>query len=275
MNAVDRSGFVSRAQSGDSAAFDALVADALPKAQSVVRRMVGHPEDCEDIVQDATLKAWRSLGSFSGRAQFSTWFVAIAVRQAVDFLRRNKRWRTEAQVAYANLCAESEELSGEVGAVFAAPDFSFEVREHIAYCFACVGRSLPPDEQAALVLREVCRMPAREAASALGISQSVLGHRLSAARQAMTDKYESLCALVNKAGICHQCAGLRAAAPDAKRGGPLPDIADFADRIEAVRDVDPLTGRTRPLHEVFWRRTAEIEDTGAGSTSAGDCGIDD
>ena len=123
------------------------------------------------------------------------------------------------------------------------------------------------------MLRDVCQLSGREAADALGISQSVLGHRLSAARQSMIDKYEGLCALVNKAGICHQCAGLKAAAPEARRGGPLPDIADFAARIAAIREVDPETGRTRPLHDVFWRRTAEIEEAGAGSTEAGDCEV--
>jgi len=268
-------GLVHRARASDRGAFEELLAGALPAARSVVRRLVGHPDDCADILQEATLKAWRSIADFEQRSQFGTWFTAIAARQAVDFLRKAKRWRTEAQVAYANLCAEDETLSSEVGSAFADPDFSFEVREHIAYCFACVGRSLPPDEQAALVLRDVCQMSGREAAEALGISQSVLGHRLSAARQAMIDKYEGLCALVSKAGICHQCAGLKAAAPEAKRGGPLPDVADFAERPAASRAVGPETGKTRPLHDVFWRRTAEVEEKGAGSIDAGDCGVDD
>jgi RNA polymerase sigma-70 factor (ECF subfamily) len=275
METLQGNDLIARARSGDEGAFRTLVAEAAPKARSVVRRLVGHPDDAEDILQDATLKAWQARGEFEERSLFSTWFTAIAARQAVDFLRKAKRWRTEAQVAYANLCAENEELSSEIGAAFAAPDFAFEVREHIAYCFTCVGRSLPPDEQAALVLRDVCQMSGREAADALGISQSVLGHRLSAARQAMVDKYEGLCALVNKAGICHQCSGLRAAAPEAKRGGPIPDIAEFADRLAAIREVDPQTGRTRRMHDVFWRRTAAIEEAGAGSIDPGDCGIDD
>jgi len=96
---------------------------------------------------------------------------------------------------------------------FSQPDFAFEVREHIAYCFACVGRSLPADEQAALVLSDVVEMSARDAARVLGTSESVYRHRLSAARQLMTEKYEGLCALVSKTGICHQCKGLRQIAP--------------------------------------------------------------
>ncbi len=207
-----------RAKEGDAAAMEHLIASAMPQAYRVVRRMIGHPEDTEDIVQDAIVQAVEKLTEFREEASFSTRVTTIASRKAVNHLRRQKRWRTEAQVAYAKLCAASEELSGEVMAAYSDPDFAFKVRKHIAHCFTCVGRSLPPDELAALVLREVIGMSGREAASALGISESVLRHRLSAARRSMGEKYEGLCALVNKQGICHQCKGLRAIAPEDQKG---------------------------------------------------------
>jgi RNA polymerase sigma-70 factor (ECF subfamily) len=256
---------IARARGGDHAAFAALVTPHEPRLKALLRRLVGHPEDSADIHQDALVKAWQGLAGFREEAAFPTWLTAIVTRTALDFLRRQKRWRTEAQVAYANLCAGSETLSGEVMAAASAPDFAFEVREHIGYCFACVGRSLPPDEIAALTLIEVMGLSAREAATVLGISDAVLRHRLSAARAAMTERYEGLCALVNKTGICHQCSGLSQLAPEGKRGAPFPDIAAFADRCAVVREAAP--GSMKGLHDVFWRRTAEIEATGAGSTT--------
>lgn len=266
------------AATGDRGAFDALAAPALPQVRAVVAHMIGHPEDTDDVVQDACVKAWRNISSFHGKSRFSTWLTTIAVRQALDHLRAGKRWRREAQVAYANLCAQSEELSGEVMDAFSAPDFAFDVREHIAYCFVCVGRSLPPDEQAALVLRDVMDLSSREAANVLGVSESVLRHRLSAARAAMTGRYEGLCALVNKQGICHQCKGLSdvAAATGGKPPAP-PAISDLADRMALVRAVAAAPGRrrTRALHDVFWRRTKEIEEKELGSTEPlSDCGRD-
>lgn len=171
--------------------------------------------------------------------------------------------------------AADSAYQNEVLSAYAAPDFSYEVREHVAYCFACVGRSLPPDEQAALVLADVADMSAREAAQILGISQSVFRHRLSAARQAMRDKYENLCALVSKTGMCHQCKGLREIAEGSKRGGPIPDVVDYADRIAVVRGADFANGKTAAFHDIFWRRTKEIEESGAGSTEPENtCGAD-
>lgn len=267
MNAIDPPDrLVGRAQAGDRAAFDRLAAEALPLVRNTVRRMIGHPEDSEDVIQEALVRAWQSIGHFRGDAKFSTWLVSIASRLAIDCLRRQKRWRTEAQIAYANLCFQSQEHQSELLGAYASPEFSFEVREHIAYCFACVGRSLPPDEQAALVLSDVVDMSDRESAKVLGVSESVFRHRLSAARQSMRERYEGLCALVSKTGICHQCRGLKEVAPVARRGGPLPDVADFAERCAIVREADFANGKSARLHDIFWRRTKEIEEEGSVST---------
>jgi len=261
------------AQSGDEAAFGRLTEPAMPLIRNVVKRMIGHPDDTEDVLQDALLKAWTALGSFAGQSRFSTWLTAIASRTAIDFLRSQKRWRPEAQIAYANLCATSEELSNEVIAQYGAPEFSYEVREHISYCFTCVGRSLPPDELAALVLRDIVDMSAREASEALHISDSVLRHRLSAARKSMQDRYDGLCSLVSKQGICHQCKGLQMIAPDDRKGGPVPDLEDFEARCRVVRETTSIN--MQKLHDVFWRNTKRIEEQGIGSvTPDSGCGED-
>ncbi len=265
---------IKRAVAGDERAFESLVAPLRPQVRGVVKRMVGHPEDTEDIIQDAMLKAWNGIGGFKQNSRFSTWLISIAARTAIDFLRRQKRWRGEAQVAYANLCAQSEELSGEVVSQCASPDFSYEVREHVSYCFSCVGRSLPPDEIAVLILRDIVGMSARETSNALGLSESVMRHRLATARASMQEQFEGLCALVSKTGICHQCKGLQMVAADNKKGGPFPDIQSFADRCAIVRTSESTS--MEALHDIFWRRTKEIEEQGLGSTEAESlCGIDD
>ena len=261
------------AQAGDETAFGRLAEPVTPRIRNIVKRMIGHPEDTEDVLQEALLKAWTSIGRFSGRSRFSTWLTAIASNAAVDFLRSRKRWRPEAQIAYANLCATSEELSNEVISQYGAPDFSYEVREHISYCFTCVGRSLPPDELAALVLRDIVDMSAKEASEALHVSDSVLRHRLSAARKSMQERYDGLCSLVSKQGICHQCKGLQMIAPDERKGGAFPDLEDFEARLKVVRETKSVN--MQKLHDVFWRNTSRIEEEGIGSISPDSgCGED-
>jgi RNA polymerase sigma-70 factor (ECF subfamily) len=264
---------VLRAAAGEREAFDALLLEHRPKLRGVIRRMVGHPEDTDDLVQDSILRAWESIKSYRGDAAFGTWLCAIGLRQAIDHLRAQKQWRTESQIAYSNECAANESLSGEVMAVIADPAFSYEVEEHIAYCFTCVGRSLPPEEQAVLVAREVMGLTAAEAAKALGITDSVLRHRLSSARNEMERRYEGLCSLVNKRGVCYQCEGLRGATPAPQQGAAAPSLPDMDARLQVVRRADVDNGASQAMHDLFWRRTKEFEDAGRGSTSAeSDCG---
>lgn len=257
----------------DGATFDRLTEEARPKLRGVVRRIVGHPDDAEEVIQETLLRAWSAAGEFRGSATFSTWLCAIGMRVAVDHLRTQKKWRPEAQIAYSNVSAQDEAFSGEVIDAMSSPEFAFEVREHIGYCFACVGRSLEPEEQAALVLRDVFEMSNREAAKILGFTESVLRHKLSAARRHMTVTFDGLCSLVSKSGICYQCVGLRQVAPEARRGEDPFDIHEFADRLAIVRDSTPGGGPCQVMHDLFWRRTKELELAGEGSVEPeSDCG---
>lgn len=196
------------------------------------------------------------------------------MRAAIDLRRAEKaRWRAAAQVAHANVCAADEQLAGEVGAALMSSETVFDVREHIAHCFACVGRSLPPEEQGALVAREVLGLAGREAARALGTSEPVFRHRLAAARATMESSYAGLCMLVSKEGACWQCKGLRESVPDEARRGPsLPVVRDLDERLAIVRDA--LEGeRTRPLHDVCARHIGALELAGEGvTTNESGCG---
>ncbi|MFZ1972378.1 MAG: sigma factor-like helix-turn-helix DNA-binding protein, partial [Candidatus Acidiferrales bacterium] len=150
--------------------------------------------------------------------------------------------------------------------------FSFEIREHIAFCFSCIARTLPPEEQAALMLKEVLGFTSEEAAGVAGVSEPVFRHRLSAARAKMTEDYAGLCALINKEGLCYQCSGLQAMAPAGHHGPELvqievaPGVAMNAEnlfdaRLAIVRDVDLETGRTRVLHDVFYGSLTKREES--------------
>ncbi len=52
-----------------------------------VQRVTKSSEEAEDIVQEALLRAWRSLQQFRGDAQISTWLRAIVRNTAREWLR--------------------------------------------------------------------------------------------------------------------------------------------------------------------------------------------
>lgn len=252
------------ARAGDRGAFERLVRPALSRVRVVVRRMIGDAAETDDLVQEALARAWTSIAKFDGRAEPASWLCKIAINATLDHLRREKRWRTHAQVAYANECATSEELGGEVCATLMSPAGRYDAREHIAFCFTCVGRSLEPDLQAALVLREIEGMTNLEAARTLDVTESVLRHRVAEARAVMEREFEGLCALVHKQGACWQCRGLREAAPEAGQGEPPPAIPSLDDRLAIVRAANVDAGVSQPLHDLFWRRLRAQEREGRG-----------
>lgn len=258
---------LARARQKDRRAFDRLMEAERPRLERVVRRLVGHPDQVDDIVQDTLLKAFESIGSFRGDSKLSTWLHSIATRKALDHLRKHRTWRADAQVFAQLECGEVPEKMARVMSVLEAPDFEYDVREHVAYCFTCVSRSLTPDLQAALILRDAMDMSNREAADALGITQSVLRHRLAEARGHMQDSFDHLCALVSKEGVCYQCAGLRDRVRPEGQGEPSEGLLDGADReskygrrLRIVQEADVHSGASQRLHDMFFRQLFDLEE---------------
>lgn len=70
----------------------ALLADRYGQAvHALVYRIVGNPEDAEEVTQEVLLKAFAKLADFRGRSSFATWLHRIACNTAVSFVRRRIR----------------------------------------------------------------------------------------------------------------------------------------------------------------------------------------
>lgn len=264
---------VDRAQQGDERAFTELVEPWRKPLFGYIYRMVTHRADAEDLLQDVRVRVLQNLPQFRREARFKSWLFGIATHICIDHLRRKKRWRLSGQLEAEKAASQSEEAHARIQATMSHPDFIFEIREHIAHCFSCVARTVDPEEQAALMLREVLGFTAEEAAKIMNLSEPVFRHRLSAARSTMTQNYEGLCQLVNKTGACWQCKGLREFAPEANRGAELvqitvkPGVALTAEnlfdaRLEIVRNSDLENGRSRTLHTYFFEGMTRQEEEG-------------
>jgi len=86
---------VAKAREGDRDAFRALVERHSRYVFSLAHRMTGNPQDAEDVVQEAWLKAHRQLSRFEARADFRTWLHRITVNCSIDLIR-GRRHREDA-----------------------------------------------------------------------------------------------------------------------------------------------------------------------------------
>jgi RNA polymerase sigma-70 factor, ECF subfamily len=85
---------VERAREGDAEAFRELVEAYSPKLFRLAFRITGDEQTAEDAVQEAFLRAYRSLGRFDARSQFGTWLHRIAVNAALELVRKQQRHRS-------------------------------------------------------------------------------------------------------------------------------------------------------------------------------------
>jgi RNA polymerase sigma-70 factor (ECF subfamily) len=196
----------------------------------------------------------------------------IASHLALDYLRQRKRWRAEAQLIAEQETDSHPDALEELAARMSEPDFRYEVKEHIAFCFTCIGRTLGPTEEAALLLREVFEFGNPEAAQILGLSEPAFRHQLSSARRRMTDHFDGLCQLINKTGRCYQCVALRDFAPEGSQGelitriepavGPHRDLAEalLDGRIAIAKAANLENGRSAGLHDAFFHSIAAQEE---------------
>lgn len=262
---------VERAVSGDEAAFVELVDPLRKPLFSYIYRMVTLRQDAEDLLQDVLVRVLQSLPGFRGEARFKTWLFGIATHACMDHLRSKKRWRAEAQL-YGQYETEADPIEVKnLEALMHAPDFVFEMREHIAFCFSCISRTLEPDEQAAIMLREVLGFSNQEAAKMLEVSEPVFRHRLSAARSKMTGTYEGLCQLINKTGVCWQCKGLHEFAGPGHHGPELVQIqvapgidvtaeSLFDSRLQIVSKASFPESTTSKMHDRFFEGLTHREE---------------
>jgi RNA polymerase sigma-70 factor (ECF subfamily) len=70
---------VDRCRAGDAAAFAELFRSHRAEVARVVHRMLGPSPDLEDVVQEVFFQVHRSIGSFNGRARFTTWLYRVSV----------------------------------------------------------------------------------------------------------------------------------------------------------------------------------------------------
>jgi RNA polymerase sigma-70 factor (ECF subfamily) len=81
---------VALAKKGDTEAFGRLMVEYQSKIYRLARRMTETDEDAEDVLQEAFIKAFRSIGGFKGESKFSTWLYRITVNLALMKLRKKK-----------------------------------------------------------------------------------------------------------------------------------------------------------------------------------------
>jgi len=177
--------------------------------KSFILRMTASVQDAEDIVQETYIKARSKINTFRGESSLKTWVFSIASNLAKDLLRSKKRWpETVTDICREEVLGNKQFLQEAIHIRETSPQGNFEIKEHIAFCFTCVSKSLPLEEHLALLLKEVYGFKVREIAHILNQTDAMVKYYLHVSRGKMIEIFDHRCSLINKQGICHQCTEL-------------------------------------------------------------------
>jgi RNA polymerase sigma-70 factor (ECF subfamily) len=190
------------AQGGDEGAFGTLVETHRGELHAHCYRMLGSVHDADDAMQDAMLRAWRSLGKFQGKSSLRSWLYKIATNTCLDLIGKRPKRQLPLDVApdadpsdgVGQPLIESvwvepypdEQLGLTDG--LAAPEARYEMRESVELAFIAALQHLPANQRAVLIMREVLGFSAQEAADLLETSTASINSALQRARVSVDEK---------------------------------------------------------------------------------------
>jgi RNA polymerase sigma-70 factor (TIGR02960 family) len=188
---------LTRAMTGDDAAFRELTDPYLSELRLHCYRILGSVQDAEDMLQETLLAAWRGLGQYEGRASLRTWLYRIATNRCLNALRddaRRPRSLPTPPFEAVQPTRRSEPLWLEpypdamldgLPDTAAGPEARYEAKETIALAFVTALQRLAPRQRAVLMLRDVLGYRAAEVAAMLDTSETSVTSALQRARAAM------------------------------------------------------------------------------------------
>ncbi|HEX6748939.1 MAG TPA: RNA polymerase sigma factor [Longimicrobium sp.] len=167
---------VLRAQAGDRAAFEALLAGVQAPLHGFVTSVVGDRALADDVLQEVFVRIWRKLRWLREPALFRPWAFRIAARAAMRHARRERRlrerWADDAALEHAPAPEPPERID---------PALAARLRESMA--------AVSPASRAVLDLHYLQELTLAETAAVLGISagtaKSRLAYGLRALRRAL------------------------------------------------------------------------------------------
>ena len=168
---------VARARRGDRPAFDELVQRTYVDTYTLAVRLTGNEEDARDVVQEAYLRAWKSLHRFRGDAAFSTWMYRITANASYTLVERRRRRRT------ARLDDVDDPIDRRLDA---QPDTLAESNAGLGELSAALDE-LPPNLRALVILKDVYGLSHEAIADELGISVAAAKVRLHRGRKRLRD----------------------------------------------------------------------------------------
>jgi RNA polymerase sigma-70 factor (ECF subfamily) len=167
-----------KARLGDGAAFNAVVSAYRRRIMGTIARLIGRPEDVEDVAQEVFLRLYFSLDRLRVPEAFEPWLYRLTVNACYDYLRRSKR---QPETRMSDL-SEQQVIMADAAAGSLAQTEKDE-KERIRGVVTEMFSSVSDEDRILLTLKEVEGLSLKELEAVYGVNENALKVRLFRARQ--------------------------------------------------------------------------------------------
>ena len=169
---------------GDRAEFARLVDAYSSPIYRLGLRMLGNPQDAEDVLQNTFLNALTHLPGFEGRSSLATWLYRIAANEALMLIRKRK---PEIELEPVEGGEHAEDLKpAQIVDWSALPEDELLSGEGKNVLDAAI-QSLPEPLRIVFLLRDVEGLSIKETAESLNLSETNVKTRLLRARLSLRE----------------------------------------------------------------------------------------
>lgn len=259
---VDLEQAARRAQAGDQAALERLIAGVRDDIYRLSLRMLWHPEDAEDATQEVLIRIITGLGGFRGGSSIRTWAYRVAANHLLTTRRRRMEMR---ELTFQRFAADLED-GLDTPIEQSSLDEDLLAEEVRIGCTHAMLLCLDREHRLAYVLGEIMEIPGPQAAAILEVPAATHRKRLERARQRIGAFMRQHCGLVNTENPC-RCRRRIGAAIRCGRVDPVhllhapsrPQLARQVRELTALQDAAALFRAAPPVHapatlEVWMRR---------------------
>jgi len=176
---------VERAQAGDAQAFNQIVHAYRRRIFGTVSRLIGRPEDVEDVAQEVFIRLYYSLDQLRSPEVFEPWLYRLTVNAALDYLRKRRKRKLESRVADLS---EQQVMMADAAAGSKAQVDEKEksrIRELVDSLLSGVSE----EDRLLLTLKEVEGLSLKELEKIYRVNENALKVRLFRARQRVLRAY--------------------------------------------------------------------------------------
>jgi RNA polymerase sigma-70 factor, ECF subfamily len=177
---------IERARSGDSAAFNEIVLAYRRRILGTISRLIGRPEDVEDVAQEVFVRLFYSLDQLRTNEVFEPWLYRLSTNACYDYLRRARR-RSEPRMS--DLSEQQVMMADSVAG--GKQQREDERKSRVRELTQSIFRHVSEEDRLLLTLKEVEGLSLKELEEVYGVNENALKVRLFRARQRVLKAFKA------------------------------------------------------------------------------------